>query len=186
MRSAVVMGRYRDEVRRGRRIVAGPPSQIEVAGDIALVELTKGKTATIDAADVPLVSAYKWCVSHEYAMRRDAKTKATIFMHRLIAEAPIGMQVDHINRNGLDNRRSNLRVCTSHQNLGNQYEVRGTSRFKGVAWDRTRKCWKASISRDHRTFNIGRFKVEEDAALAYDVHAREIFGEFAACNFAAA
>ncbi len=92
--------------------------------------------------------------------------------------------VDHINRNSLDNRRSNLRLSNWSGNISNRKKVGGnkSSRFKGVTWVNSEKLFRASIGLNGKTKLLGRFKCEEDAARAYDKKALELFGEFAATN----
>lgn len=113
--------------------------------------------------------------------RRDSELKR-VFLHRLIAEPPAGMLVDHINGDSLDNRRDNLRCCTHRQNSQNMRKYSGKHRFKGIRQEGRR--WRAEIRREGRTQHIGTFDNDVDAALAYDNAARELFGEFARPNFA--
>jgi predicted Zn-ribbon and HTH transcriptional regulator len=102
-------------------------------------------------------------------------------MHQLIAGS---RNVDHVDGNGLNNRRSNLRPATKSQNGANARKNPGkTSRYKGVFWDRERSAWQAKIMVNRKALSLGRFASEEDAALAYDLAAREAFGEFALTNF---
>ena len=104
-------------------------------------------------------------------------------MHRLIMQAIDGQYVDHINGDGLDNRRENLRICTHAQNMQNQMPVRlGTSKYKGVSWDKVAKKWAAHINLDGKPKKLGRFVAEEDAAKAYDSAAIEHYGEYARPN----
>ena len=103
-------------------------------------------------------------------------------MHRHILSAPAHLTVDHINRNRLDNRRCNLRLCTVAENNCNRFVVLSpTSRFKGVT--RRDNLWVASIHPSGNRLRLGSFAVEEDAARAYDVAAKKFYGEFACCNF---
>ena len=103
-------------------------------------------------------------------------------MHREIINAPAGMQIDHINGNGLDNRKANLRLCNNAQNQQNRRKrSRATSLFKGVGWHDNR--WRARITVNGKQIEIGRFKSEFLAAEAYDQKAIELFSEFANLNF---
>jgi len=105
-------------------------------------------------------------------------------MHREILDAPDGMQIDHVNGNGLDNRVANLRLCTATQNQRNAVKrANGSSRFKGVDWNKRQKKWRARITINKRTILIGRYCDEFRAAKAYDKKAIELFGEFANINF---
>jgi hypothetical protein len=94
------------------------------------------------------------------------------------------MFVDHIDHNGLNNRRSNLRLCTAQQNARNHRpQLRGSSKYKGVSWRQDGKVFRALIWHNGKSINLGRFKNEIDAAKAYDKAAKKYFGEFAYLNF---
>ena len=104
-------------------------------------------------------------------------------MHRVIMDAPKGMHVDHINGNGLDNRRENLRLCTNSQNHMNRKTHRdSSSKYKGVSWNKRNSKWQAYIGSGIKRKNLGYFASESDAAKAYDIKAKECFGEFARLN----
>lgn len=173
---------------KGMKASLWKPSEI-VVGDngIATVALTKGLVAIIDAADVPLVENYKWYARVDrYTSYAASAPRANtqIHMHRLILGVDTQHQVDHKDHNGLNNRRGNLRVCTQSQNLANQRPRRdGTSRYRGVSWNNKHQRWEANISVDNHQQHLGSFRVEEDAARAYDAAAREAWGEFAHPNF---
>lgn len=108
----------------------------------------------------------------------------TVLMHRLVANAQPGVPVDHENRNRLDNRESNLRVATRSQNGANQGKRPGcSSQYKGVHHRRGRGRWEAGIEVEGKHIYLGQHDTEVDAALAYDVAARQHFGEFAELNF---
>lgn len=111
--------------------------------------------------------------------------RSCTYVHRKIMNPPAGIEVDHINGNPLDNRRSNLRLATRAQNTRNRKKpIRGvTSQYKGVTWDKSRNKWLAAIGFSGRRINLGRFVLEIDAALAYDRAAIRYFGEFARLNF---
>ncbi|MDH4202121.1 MAG: AP2 domain-containing protein [Phycisphaerae bacterium] len=112
-----------------------------------------------------------------YAVRKERGR--TIRMHREIMGAGPEQVVDHINHDGLDNRRCNLRVCRHAENVRNQRGQRGrSSRYKGVSRDRRGK-WRAQIWYNGQHFYLGLFESEAAAAEAYNAKARELFGEFA-------
>lgn len=150
--------------------------------------LAVGLVALVDERDAGLVAALRWFVRevrtpgrHKqiYAsanIRRNGK-RTRIYMHALIAGQS---GVDHVNRDGLDNRRANLRPATPSQQQGNRRGwLRSSSRFKGVHWDKNRRKWRASLAGRE----LGRFNDEVEAARVYDVAARARWGEFAAINF---
>ena len=155
------------------------------------IQLSKGKYATVDNDDFDWLSRYKWhtlkCVCTFYAQKtiyKNGKTK-TILMHREIMTAPTGLVVDHINHNGLDNRRRNLRIVTVAQNNWNSRRNISTdsSNYKGVSWSRNKCKWQAGISIDNKQKHLGYFEDEKEAAAAYDKAAEEHRGEFAVLNF---
>ena len=159
-----------------------PPSD-----EIRYIALTQGKFAIVDAADYEWLSQYKWYASEGHAGKCYAMSHAgrrrPVRMHRLIMKPPPGFVVDHIDGNGLNNRRSNLRICTQAQNLRNRPGRVATSRFKGVSFDKRRNLWAACISENDRTIHIGCFDSEIEAAFAYDLNALALAGEFAYLNF---
>jgi hypothetical protein len=106
-------------------------------------------------------------------------------MHRQILDAAEGKFVDHINHNGLDNRRANLRIVTKEQNNWNKRKYFGnySSRYKGVSRPKNCGKWRAKIFYKGKGIFMGYFDDEESAAKAYDAKARELFGEYAALNF---
>ena len=153
-----------------------------------LIPLTQGKFAIVDAENYEQLSKYRWYAVKSrrtyYAIRSVKRSRVQIRMHRMLLNAPPGLLVDHINNNGLDNRRSYLRLCTRAQNALNQRPRRGTSsRYKGVGWDKSKKKFRASITHHYKRIHLGYFDDEIDAAKAYDKKAKELFGEFAYLNF---
>ena len=102
-------------------------------------------------------------------------------MHREIMQPPPGMVVDHINRNGLDNREANLRNCTRLQNLQNRYWDAGQSQYRGVCLQGDK--WMATAGYDGETIYVGLFDDEVAAAKARDRKAHELAGDFAYLNF---
>jgi hypothetical protein len=136
----------------------------------------------VDDEDYEAVSVYRWYARPgPYAHCFELMTS----MHRLVADR-MGMasdiRIDHVNENGTDNRRCNLRPATRSQNAANRGKPsNNTSGYKGVVRDKKR--WRAEIRRTDKAYHIGCFDTPEEAAMAYDIKARELFGEYAKLNF---
>lgn len=154
-------------------------------GHFVMIPLTQGKFTLVDEEDAELIlSMGKWHAfkrSHiYYAAHTESRTRRTIFMHWLVTGHK---RPDHANRNGLDNRRVNLRVATEVQNLVNKgLSRRNTSGYKGVRWVEERGKWMAYIGIDRRRRYLGAFGNPVDAARAYNRAALEAWGEFAWLN----
>lgn len=157
------------------------------------IQLTKGQFAVVDANDFERISQRKWHANWNRRARsyyasgsvwqKAAKRRMTLHMAREITQAKPGEFVDHINHDTLDNRQSNLRICSSAQNNANACMKRNnTSRVKGVSWSKNRNQWHAKIQKDGKTINLGRFASLREAALAYDAKALELFGSYALTN----
>jgi hypothetical protein len=160
-------------------------------GDYCKIPLTQGRSAKVDPGDYIWLAQFKWyCHKREYgcyAMRNGGggTSGKKVLMHRQIMDTPAGLVCDHINRNGLDNRKANLRNCTKQENNLNQRSHRGSvSKYKGVYWKKDMRRWAASVQIDGRREHLGYFASEAEAAKAYDAAARKYHGEFAALNFA--
>lgn len=154
------------------------------------IKLTQGKFALIDDCDYELVRPFKWHAKKErtrfYASSSiwNGKRHRNIRMHRLLlGESCLGLDVDHKNHDTLDNRRSNLRVCTRSQNIMNtRKRPNKTSKYLGVSKCNKVDRWRSTISKDGKNYHLGNFKSELDAAVAYNKKAKELFGEFAVLN----
>ncbi len=151
-----------------------------------LIPLTQGKFAIVDDEDFELISKRKWYAEKNRNMwyaKTNAKVNGkpkSLRMHCVILNALPKFQCDHKNGNGLDNRKSNLRVCTVALNQANQkYPIRGKSKYRGVAKNGNK--WAAYISK--KRIHLGSFATETKAAKAYDIAARQKYGEFAQPNF---
>ena len=145
------------------------------------------KSVIIDDDMFEFINRYKWHYNGHYAMRgtRDSDGKSkTVYMHREVIVANKGEIVDHINRNPLDNRKSNLRICNTYQNSMNRSNrSNNTSGYKGVSWFKRDSNWVSHIRLYGKSMNIGYFSSKISAAKAYDKKAKELFGEFANLNF---
>ena len=160
-----------------------------IGDNMKKIPLTQGKFTLVDDEDFERASNYKWfrdrATYTSYATRnigtRPNKSKQR--MHRLIMQAKKGQQIDHINGNGLDNRRCNLRFCTNSQNQMNARPMGGSSKYKGVSWNKKGNKWYSAIRFNYKQIHLGVFVSETLAAKAYDSKAKELFGEFAYLNF---
>lgn len=146
-------------------------------------------TIVFDRADADVILTHTWSIKRGssgvlYAItsrQRPDGRWTWVSMHRLLMGVP---GVDHINHDGLDNRRANLRPVNQRQNGANERPRRGgTSVYKGVSWDATSQRWRAQIQDGTRKRNLGRYDTQEAAARAYDVAAREQRGDYACINF---
>ena len=157
------------------------------------IPVTGGRFAIVDNADYDELAIYNWYGVKNgrtfYAQRlvetnEIVRKRNIIGMHRQLFDVPAGKVVDHINHNGLDNRRANLRIVTRAQNSWHNRKYRGdfTSQYKGVSWENGRGRWRAKIAYNRRNVFIGYFDDEVSAARAYDAKAKELFGEYAILN----
>ena len=172
---------------RLRRVIYGYPFR--------RIPLSQGKFAIVDPEDYERLNQYKWhaqkdggggsCYALSYLPRNGRRKRKKKRMHRMVIEIPEGFYCDHINQNGLDNRKANLRPATWSQNLWNRkkYNRPSSSKFKGVEWVKDRGCWRAMIQANRKKIYVGYFRDEIDAARAYDAAARKYHGEFACPNF---
>lgn len=154
---------------------------------MAEIPLSGGRAfAIVDDEDADRLQGYAWYLTRSgYAWRtvggrRDRRNEG---MHRVILNAPKGSTVDHINRNPLDNRKANLRLCTHSQNSWNSgYRSNNTSGYRGVMWIQHHQRWAARIAAHGRRYHLGEFRDARAAALAYNEAALRLHGEFAVTN----
>lgn len=153
------------------------------------IDLGGGNIALVDDDDLPKVSGPPWYAerrttgSSYYARYNIFETGSfrTVYMHALIIERQKGLVIDHINGNGLDNRKANLRLLTPQQNLWNRPKDKG--QIKGVRRARTGR-WEASINHDGKHYGCGTYETQEEAASARDWVARLVRGDLAHTNMA--
>jgi len=158
--------------------------------NLKIIPLTRGCVAKVSDEDYDELSQYKWQVEigrngDRYAVRcrpRDKNGKQKqVRMHREIMRARRGVEVDHINGDGLDNQRDNLRIATRQQN---SFNTRARSGYKGVSQRGSKQgAWSAHIRRSGKSVWVGGFATEADAARGYDAMARATFGRYARLNF---
>lgn len=157
------------------------------------IHLTQGKFAIVDDVDYEFLMQWKWYFhkSNGYAVRGSRKSDAvnkrtTIPMHRVVLSRKLGysdfQDTDHKNQNKLDNCSGNLRPASRSQNSGNSKSHMGSSKFKGMSWDKCDKKWRAYIRFKGKKKSLGYFTDEVKAAEAYNNAAIKYFGEFAYLN----
>jgi HNH endonuclease len=147
------------------------------------IPLRQGLFAIVDDKDYDWLNQWKWSIKNSrgilYATRSTGSRgeQITIWMHRLIMKSPQEMEVDHVNGNGLDNRRENLRIVTRAENLRNRKTFKNSkSGFKGVVFNPVNGKWRVTI-------NLGTFDTPEKAARVYDEAVKKLFGALGKTNF---
>ncbi len=151
------------------------------------IALTQGQFALVDDEDFEHLSQWKWFAQKTpmgsfYAQRREHHGGPVVLMHRYLAQTPAGLVTDHVDGNGLNNQRANLRSATALQNMMNKAPNRGgSSPLKGAVFDRGHKSrpWRASIRLNGRLKYLGNYTTPEEAAAAYAAAATVHFGAFA-------
>lgn len=180
-------------------------SGLQKTGEMKTINLTQGHVALVDDDDYDYLMQWKWQLNNIYRKKEKSKyvyagrktwikkqprnqSRKVVFMHRVIMDAPINMVVDHIDHNGLNNQKNNLRVCSPTQNKHNRLPS-GKSKYLGVhiffhkTTSGTYRYIRSAIKISGKMKHLGVFKTEEEAAMAYDVVAKEQYGEFANLNF---
>ncbi len=156
------------------------------------IPLSQGAFALVDDEDYGSLIKYRWFLHKDkrikYAFRNARDTQSgkriRVLMHRQILGTRQGFETDHINHNGIDNRRQNIRECNSSQNQHNaKLRTDNTSGYKGVSRVSASKTWQARIRHMGKSIYLGAFPTAIKAAEAYDEAALKYFGEFAYTNF---
>jgi hypothetical protein len=150
------------------------------------IPLSQGKVALINDCDAHL-AAHRWYAARRgkiwYAVRHKTRT-TLVYLHREVIQPSPGTEVDHVNRDGLDCRRENLRPATASENRRNrERKTSNRSGFKGVHWNPSNKGWVACVKVHRKAHYLGTFQDPVEAARAYDSKARELHGVFARLNF---
>lgn len=144
----------------------------------------KDETIFIDKRDLPLYKSKKWFIGVRESGIKYLSTSINgieIYFHKLITNVKEGLEVDHINGNGLDNRRQNIRTCTHSQNMMNKKIYKNNrSGYKGVYRDKGK--WRVQLKRGGKRLYDGYFEDPKEAAIAYNTNAVIHFGEFARLN----
>jgi len=151
------------------------------------IELVGGLVALVDDEDFEEINKYKWTVHHskrsKYAVR-DIYKDGTHIRRRMHTEILGISPIDHIDSNGLNNQKSNLRACTQKQNsMNTRSHIDSTSKYKGVSWVSKYKKWRSEIYFNGKTIYLGWFDDEIVAAKEYDKKSLELFGEWGKTNF---
>lgn len=166
-------------------------NKITIHNSYAIVELRNIRNivvglAKIDIDDIQKCSQHKWCLKREkigcYVVTMINKKQTRL--HRfLFNETDPKIEIDHINHDTLDNRKSNLRSVSPKQNRRNmQRPSHNSSGYKGVYWNGKKRPWVAQIKKSRQTKYLGSFETPEDAATAYNNAAIDMFGEYACLN----
>jgi hypothetical protein len=143
--------------------------------------LGKDQFAIVDDEDFEELSRYKWHLAKARGCKSGYAT-TTLRMHRMIMRPPAGMFVDHINGDPLDNRRKNLRICTNAQNQQNTGSRGGSSKYKGVSFNRKSGKWLGAFLASGIRYYCGLWPTEDEAARAVDKKRQEVCGAFASKN----
>jgi len=155
------------------------------------IQLTQGKVAIVDDEDFIELNKLKWHADKRangkfYAVRKSICINGKYInqkMHRMIVGDKLGLHTDHIDGDTLNNRRSNLRICTHQQNMMNKGVSKvNKSGYKGVLYVKSRKMYKASITLNRKIIQLGYFYYIKQAAIAYNAAALKYHGEFANLN----
>ncbi len=149
------------------------------------IQLSQGKAACVSDEDFVALNQFKWtaqkCKYTFYAYRKEnGRADGTkLYMHRVILGLQKGEECDHIDGDGLNNVRENLRLATTRQNIANRRKW-GIQRFKGVQPSKNK--WIAQLRISGKPTHLGTFDTEEEAALAFNVAVVKEYGEFARLN----
>lgn len=170
--------------------VLGLSIEIKEEGNMREILLTREYITLVDDEDFERINLYKWhtvkCKCTQYAahsFKQNGKPNILIYLHRFIMNMDdTDFHIDHIDHNGLNNQKSNLRICTRIQNNSNRSKQKGTSKYKGVYWDKNINKWRSKISVNKKRIDLGFSDSEVELAIAYNEAALKYHGEFAYLN----
>lgn len=153
-----------------------------------IIKLTKNLETIVDDHLFDELNSFNWHVDADgyvvrNSSRKDFGSRKKLLMHREILKVSGAVLVDHLNHNILDNRTENLRVADFSQNQANKLKQPGKSSiYKGVSYNKKNHKWEAHCTKDQKKYSLGYHLTEVEAALAYNIKAKEFFGEFALLN----
>jgi hypothetical protein len=181
-RQLLEKGRITDSLKPATRSIYEPNDYIYVEDYVEICIYDKYGVETvraiIDVEDVELVKMYKWRLDGKGYVST-VKNKKYQSLHRLILNPPKNKVVDHINRNVLDNRRENLRICSQSENIRNKsVNCNNSSGCTGVIWNKEKSKWNSYISINHKNIHLGYYTNKEDAIEARKKAEEKYFGEF--------
>ena len=143
------------------------------------IPLTQGKHALVDDQDYDWLMTWRWhVITSKYTCYAGTSTKedglyCTLLMHRIVTMCPPRLEPDHLNHNGLDNRKENLAVGTRRMNQSNRNE-KTSSKYVGVDWYKNTKKWRARIKVQGKSEHLGLFDNEHDAHIAYQIRLNQV------------
>jgi len=177
---------YGHLIHRGKILIRTKYDKNEIfdRGDYLEMALYNNKSEIVaytkfDKEDLDKIKVFKWRLINTGHVGGDKK----LLLHRLIMDCPKKLDVDHIFGDSLDNRKSQLRLATRAQNIRNSKIQKHSSIYKGVQFYKAYGTWMCRIVFNRKSIFIGYFKEERHAGMAYDIWAKELFGEFAKLNF---
>lgn len=187
--AALAYDSYVRENKLDRRLNFPDPEPENLIPNTRLIRLNKGEFAIVDEEDFEMLNKHLWYLSiqgnNKYAQRRiNIGGKITnCTMHVFLCRKE-GFIIDHINRNGLHNYKSNFRYCNYSENTTNRVKkAKGSSNYYGVYYSKRESIFRSCITKNGKFYDLGKFTSEIDAAVAHDVKAKELHGEFASLNF---
>ena len=162
-----------------RYLTIATKNQIEWNGDYFLAKMSRGYSFKFDEDDLSTVCSRTWYPSFQGHMIYACDARGNTLHSVLIPDLPRGYEIDHVNRDSLDNRRCNLRVCTHQQNQFNHdLQRNNTSGYAGVSYFPSRKKFRARIKYSNREIHLGYFLTIEEASQARSVAEHYLFGEY--------